>query len=126
MSCNCYIRIEEQTGPIEINEQELTKNMEEDRHALFDEHIYESNGKYNGESLFRVHEGELQIYEGGYDTCWKWGDRINVYGMGASGILKSFAKFLKKGKIIFSITDDEGRATMYVVEPGKARKAKLS
>ena len=93
------IKIVKQEGELELDAVILA-NEPVNKMAIGELFAQHDDPAYHGEPMFRVQQGKLQIYDGGYDRSWTWGKQADIWGYDYT-LLQELAKHLKGGKVIF-------------------------
>lgn len=93
--------LRKQNGPIKVDLDKISKSkLVKDLEAeLFEQNADE--GEYNGEHLFAMKGTKLKMYNGGYDSEWRYTDTVNLWGYDGKAVLKVLAKHLTEGKLYF-------------------------
>lgn len=111
-----HLRIRKQKDvKIDIDALNKDEHLEDMRGELFEQH---GDPAYKGEFVFNLIDGEIMLYDGGYDSGWSMGDSVNTWGYAHEYVLNILAKHLEEGEISFGSEPEGNPAEFYKVTPG--------
>jgi hypothetical protein len=94
------IKIVKQEGELELDAVALA-NEPANKMAIGELFAQHGDPAYHDEPMFRVHQGKLQVYDGGYDRSWTWSKQADIWGCSGKELLTELAKHLRGGKVMF-------------------------
>jgi hypothetical protein len=117
------LSIKRQNG-VQFDVDAVAKELHKAEAELFEQNADEApkDAPYKGEHIFNFVKGKLALYNGGYDSSWRLGNSVNIWGYSGKWMVKTFAKYMTAGEVVFIQNSEGSGVEVWKVTPGKVEE----